>query len=129
MRKSQTPQIEAGNETVPAGASGLVGNVNSRSLEAICDVLNALLAKVASLEAKLEHESIRQTRSAQLMKLEEVATRWQVSPRTVSKEFAEGCLVATYIRGAQRFSIEAVEAVERANTRAKPKRTRRRSKA
>jgi hypothetical protein len=42
-----------------------------------------------------------------------LAKRWLVSKRTVETEVAEGNLVPTFIRGARRFTPDAVRAYER----------------
>lgn len=46
----------------------------------------------------------------------ELAERWQVSERTIETEVAEGNLVPTFIRGARRFTPDAVRAYERTNS-------------
>ena len=55
-------------------------------------------------------------RGDQLYDTKELAGRWQVSERTVETEVAEGNLVPTFIRGARRFTPDAVRAYERTNS-------------
>lgn len=43
----------------------------------------------------------------------QLAARWQVSERTIDYEIEAGTLVPFYVRGARRFTIDAVRAYER----------------
>ena len=81
----------------------------------LAEGIRVLSEQVANLTEQARPEG-------QLYTIEEVADKWQVSRRTVANLFSEGKLVATYINGSQRFSLEAIEAAERAGIRNKPKR-------
>lgn len=89
-------------------------------LALLLDEQRLMREQIAALSARLQAPG-------QLLTIDQVAARWQVSRRTVNKVFDEGKLAATYIEGTQRFSLAAIEATERAGLRLKRRRKQNRS--
>ncbi len=112
--------------TRPSGdvQGDLLGADGLREPDAIQSIRVELAALKALLERLLEGAelNLEADSASRLLTTEDVAYRWQCSPRTVEDRFASAELVATYIGGARRFSLAAVKAYERHNTRSKPKR-------
>ena len=101
------------------------------------DDRDALSAQVAKLEEQLRHVLSETLRTKQallglqkatqiaapdpverdrLYDTKSLAERWGVSERTVDTEVAEGNVVPTFIRGARRFTFEAIRDYERTNS-------------
>lgn len=86
--------------------------------------VDRLVERIGRLEAAVTAlvEASRPTPSERLFRVQDVAERWSVSPRTVESLASSGDLVSTYVGGSRRFTPAAVDAFERRNARSRPKR-------
>ena len=101
------------------------------------DDRDALSAQIAKLEGQLRHvlaETLHMKQALvglqrateivapdpverdRLYDTKALAERWGVSERTIDTEVAEGNVVPTFIRGARRFTFEAIREYERTNS-------------
>jgi hypothetical protein len=107
-----------------------VQRVNSELKQTVEVLNNRMIEQGDILREIYEGLALAKADTQRVVKLydtDDLATRWQVSKRTVENEVAEGNLVPTFIRGARRFTPDAVRAYERAASGLGRRRVRRRS--
>ena len=103
-------------------------SADARQLEQEASALRAIHRDLNGLRQDLsEHlaahpQPSQEPSEERLLTAREVAARWGVSVRTIETEVAEGNLVATYVRGARRFTLGAIRAYETDNTTGAPRR-------
>ena len=93
-----------------------IKRLNAELKKALAYVTSTVIKQghlLQEIRDELPLAKIDAARGDTLYDTEELAKRWQVSARTIETEVAEGNLVPTFIRGARRFTPDAVRAYER----------------